>query len=367
MTSAVFVRELPEVFLSGLNNTFCEKDPLAALQAFPADAEISGSGIVDNYYFSPAVAGPGVHAISIEYTDHYGCRNSAEYHSEVFQTPFVTLSSDETSVCYTIQEVILFESPAGGEFSGTALIENIFSPSIAGPGIFELSYNYINPEGCADSAMIEIEVLENPAVSLNLSDSFCENDAAVLPNFSPSGGILSGNGIINESIFNPQTAGPGNHLISYHFQNSDGCSNTAQQNVFVASKPIVSVAAEENSLCSSALPTNINALPAGGMLWGNGIINFEFDPSAVPPGNHIVSYSYTDSDGCSDTAYTEIEVKEDPIVTLSISDLFCENDAAVLPNFSPSGGILSGNGITSEFAFNPQIAGPGQHTDQLLL
>jgi hypothetical protein len=360
-SSAVFVRELPEVILAGLNSFYCENDPVVALNKFPADAVISGSGIIDDYFFSPAIAGTGIHAVYIEYTDNNGCQNSAEYNSEIFPNPIATLASDEIRVCSSVQEVQLNGSPLGGEFSGTALIENIFSPSIAGPGIFELSYTYINSEGCADSAKIEIEVLENPAVSLNLSNSFCENDAAVIPNFSPSGGILSGNGIINESTFSPQMAGTGNHLISYYFQNSDGCSNSAQQNVFVASKPIVSVAAEENSLCSSALPTNINALPAGGILWGNGIINSQFDPSAVPPGNHIVSYSYTDSDGCSDTAYTEIEVKEDPIVTLSVSDLFCENDAAVLPNFSPSGGILSGNGIINESTFNPQLAGPGNH------
>ena len=51
-------------------------------------------------------------------------------------------------------------APAGGIYSGTAVIDNVFYPSLAGNGLHPITYYYSNELGCADSATI-VFVVDN--------------------------------------------------------------------------------------------------------------------------------------------------------------------------------------------------------------
>lgn len=48
----------------------------------------------------------------------------------------------------------------------------------------------------------------------------------------PEGGFYSGNGVAN-NVFDPMEAGPGQHIISYHYTSENGCYNMAQYTIFV--------------------------------------------------------------------------------------------------------------------------------------
>jgi hypothetical protein len=71
----------------------------------------------------------------------------------------VSFAPDNTSFCNAFGGVILQGgSPAGGIYSGTAVIDNVFYPSLAGNGLHPITYYYSNELGCADSATIVFEV-----------------------------------------------------------------------------------------------------------------------------------------------------------------------------------------------------------------
>ncbi|MFN8712145.1 MAG: CUB domain-containing protein, partial [Bacteroidota bacterium] len=98
------------------------------------------------------------------------------------------------------------------------------------------SYYVIASSGtCVDtSSVINVTVNPLPAVTLTLpQDSFCTNQSpSGLSGGSPTGGSWSGSGV-SGNLFNPATAGPGIHIISYTYTDSLGCANIATQTVEV--------------------------------------------------------------------------------------------------------------------------------------
>jgi phage baseplate assembly protein gpV len=358
-SAVVFVKTLPEVFISGLESFYCENDPVDELQITPLDAVLSGSGISNNF-FNPLVAGSGNHTIAISYSDINGCSNFKEYTTQVFIKEDASLSTSQTKVCVSGETVELNGIPFGGTYLGMGVENNLFIPSIAGSGIFELLYIFVNSQGCSDTATFEMEVLEDPELTFEIASSFCEFDTMVVPILVPTGGAFSGNGVINDQ-FNPITAGPGNHTLSYFYADSDGCSSRLEKTISVFAKPVLAISAAENKICASSPPLEIITFPSGGNIWGNGVSNEMFYPADVMDGIHQIFYAFTDLNGCSDTATFEIEVLDDPVLTFEIASVFCENDPTVSPQFIPAGGNFSGNG-TVNFDFNPQTAGAGNHT-----
>ncbi len=77
----------------------------------------------------------------------------------------------------------------------------------------------------------------------------------------------------------------------------------------------------DNEMASTLMPT-----PAGGMFTGNGINGNMFDPSAAGVGNHIVTYTFTTTAGCTSVATDTTDVFEAPAVAL-MDTAICEGDS----------------------------------------
>jgi hypothetical protein len=79
-----------------------------------------------------------------------------------------------------------------------------------------------------------LNCLQLPSVSLQLpQDTFCFlNTPVTLSGGSPAGGAYSGDGVSN-GVFNPFTAGIGEHEIVYSYSDSAGCTNFEAQAVYV--------------------------------------------------------------------------------------------------------------------------------------
>lgn len=88
----------------------------------------------------------------------------------------------------------------------------------------------------ADSVTINVNSL--PAVSLSSQGYVCELDGPQqLSGGTPVGGIYSGSGVTNDSIF-PSVAGVGSHWIYYTYTDaSTGCSRTKQRTISVQPAP----------------------------------------------------------------------------------------------------------------------------------
>ena len=87
-----------------------------------------------------------------------------------------------------------------------------------------------------------------------------------------------------------------------------------------------------NDLCSDDPSINLSATPIGGTYSGNGLSGSTFTPSTSIIGNNIITYDFTDANGCNDIESQTIIVNELPLLSLGTYDTIpCNSDTLINP------------------------------------
>ncbi|MFC2100981.1 LamG-like jellyroll fold domain-containing protein [Bacteroidota bacterium] len=252
-------------------------------------------------------------------------------------------------------------SPYGGTYSGNYIAYNIFTPANAGAGQHVITYTFIDTNSCSGTAYQTLSVYPLPQVSFNNTINICANSSPfVLTGGTPANGIYTGTGVSN-NVFNPITAGPGNHVITYYYTDGNQCSNSATNIVYVRNLPNVNFNPLPN-VCSNTNPfILIGGTPAGGQYSGTGVTSNVFYPGLAGPGNHTITYTFTDAYSCTDTALQNITVYQATNVTLNPFSSLCINTPPLtLSGGNPPGGTYSGTFVNNGI-FYPANAGTGTH------
>ncbi len=361
----------------------------------PTGGTYSGTGVTDNgngmdYDFDPATAGVGVHTITYTYTDGNGCENSATDDVEVFDLPVVDFTAlADLCIDAGVQSAQSGGTPTGGVYSGTGVTDDgngmtySFDPAAAGVGVHTITYDYTDANGCSNSATDDVEVFDLPTVTFTALDDLCI-DAGIQTGLSdgvPAGGVYSGTGVTDDGngmtySFDPAVAGIGVHTITYTYNDTNGCTGTFSDDVEVFDLPMVDFTALDDICINEGIQTGLGGgTPTGGVYSGAGVtddgngMTYTFDPEAATAGTHTLTYTYTDANGCTNSASDDVEVFGESIVTLTGPDDLCE-DAGIqtgLNGGTPPGGIYSGPGVTDDsngmtYSFDPATAGVGVHT-----
>ena len=109
----------------------------------------------------------------------------------------------------------------------------------------------------------------------------------------------------------------------------DTCMNEDQLDLIVHEKPVVSIN-PIGPFCHNESSHGLTGSPLGGT-WGGAVSNPIFNPMTHSPGIHTVTYTYTDANGCSNTAYLDIEVYETPQADISPDPAeFCDDAGGIL-------------------------------------
>ncbi|MFT4982591.1 MAG: hypothetical protein ACI9UR_002466 [Bacteroidia bacterium] len=116
-------------------------------------------------------------------------------------------------------------------------------------------------------------------------------------------------------------------------------------------------------LCEIASPVALSATPAGGTFSGLGVSGGIFDAVAAGGGTHTVTYSYTNGFGCSNSASIDIEVGDEPVVTITSSN----NGALELCNgetmdLTATAGFVDYEWNTTETDETITVSGSGQYS-----
>lgn len=196
-------------------------------------------------------------------------------------------------------------SPSGGTYSGTGVSNNTFNPSV-GAGNYTITYSYTDNLGCVRTATSNQLVNALPTVNAGSYDPVCVNANPVSLNGTPAGGVFSGTGVSGNQ-FNP-SVGTGLYTINYSYTDANGCSNSSNTSITVNALPTVN-AGTYAPVCNTAAPVPLNGTPAGGSFSGTGVSGNQFNPS-VGPGTYIITYDYTDGNGCSNSATASITVND---------------------------------------------------------
>src|SRR3989344_2270608 len=285
--------------LNGLP-ALCDNSGVFTLtQGMPVGGTYSGTG-VSGGTFDPAA---GTQTITYDYTDPYGCAHASSNTITVNTAPSVS-HSPIAAVCDNSGLLALSGgSPAGGMYSGTGVSGSDFDPTV---GSEIITYSYTDGNGCTSTASTPITVNTSPTVTQGTISAVCA-DAAIfaLSGGSPLGGVYSGTGV-SGSNFDPSA---GTQTITYTYTDANSCSNSASTTATVNDLPTVTLALPVATMCvyNSAITLSGGA-PASGSYAGPGVSGGSFDPPTAGLGTKTVTYSYTDTNGCSNTATDDILV-----------------------------------------------------------
>lgn len=289
---------------------------------------------------------PGVFSVNYTLTQN-GCSDSTQRSIYVDAKPNAFFTLSDTVVCLGTKNVIVTPQIMGGVFSGITLVGNTFTPTSTGS--YALTYTLVNGK-CIDSITRTIYVLPNPNAAFASSDTLlCEGSTATFTPVVP-GGLFSGS-YINGNIFTSVTSGvfPVKYTIT-----QNGCSDSAQQLIYVEAKPNASFTASDTIVCKGAVDIKFIPNYAGGIFYGTGVIGDKFNYDV--PGKYEVTYLITNK-SCSDSSSKFILVNDNPDADFSLSDsILCEGDLPVLIVPKTIGGIFTGI-VIKDNKFNPNVSG----------
>ncbi|MHC1730803.1 MAG: PKD domain-containing protein [Bacteroidales bacterium] len=202
-----------------------------------------------------------------------------------------------------------------------------------------------------------ILIVPYPDATITPVDPMCANAPPVTLSAADPGGTWSGSGV-SGNMFDPSLAGPGNHTVRYSVTNGDGCSDNDQTIITVYPVPDAAIITT-GIACSTDPAIVLQAHDPGGVWSGTGVSGNIFYPSIAGSGNHMITYSITDANGCTDTESTILTVAT-PDATINPVDTLCEDSPAVTLTARDLGGLWSGPGVVGN-QFMPALAGVGNH------
>ncbi|MDK2908657.1 MAG: hypothetical protein PWR20_224 [Bacteroidales bacterium] len=184
--------------------------------------------------------------------------------------------------------------------------------------------------GCEGPATpVTLTISDYPQVILTPFENTCLNSPSFeLTQGSPAGGTWNGNGVEN-NVFNPATAGVGEHQLAYTYTNEYGCATTIAQPIIVNGLPEVNLASL-SPVCDNAEPVTLTGgIPEGGVYSGVGVENGIFTPTIA--GDVEIGYTVTDvNTNCSNTATQILTVMPSPVIAFGGDTAICHNHVLTL-------------------------------------
>jgi len=361
-TINVTINANPTIVFTGLPANGCTNGAPITLTATPIGGSFAGPGLSSGQFY-PSMAGLGSHTIFYSYTNASNCSSTASQNITVYYPPVVSFTGLNASYCPQGTASILVGSPSGGAFTGNGIVGNTFVPSLANIGNNSIIYTYTDAHTCSNTDTA-ITTITTPSFTISitgLQSTYCANDLIDTVIVSPAGGTLSGPGI-SGNFFDPSIAGLGTHYIKYQKQDGTTCMVADSFQVVVNPIPTgITISGLNQSFCANDASTPLSGFPAGGVFSGLGVSGTSFYPTLSGAGQHIIKYTYTANNGCSNYASTVAYVDPLPVISfVNLQSEYCDNDNAVTINATPIGGTLSGSEIFGG-QFNPTMAGSGSY------
>ena len=313
------------------------------------------------------------------------------------------ITTTETSGVANNDGVVCFGTPivlsTGGSYKETWTAEGTGSQYLnantktflgtAPAGVYTVNLNVEDANGCKGDANVTLTVNPIPTTSLSVDDAdhcISVEDAQTIT-ATPSeegigtwGGTVITNSTNTTTQFVPKANTAGDHVITYDFTSAAGCvAKQATQKMTVFPLPTPQVDVKFKKLCHDG-PSNIsvqtvttkNTVQSGTFVYSvnnSGTIDAatgEFDPTANAAGDYTITLTYTDPNGCTQTATDDFTVYNKPTVKINAPSEVCYNAAATMltATVNPTGGSGPWTGTASQASgsFDPQHYPTGENT-----
>jgi hypothetical protein len=221
--------------------------------------------------------------------------------------------NNNLKICSNNPPVNINPQPSGGILSALGFYGTTFYPdSVTAPGNFPFIYSLTDSNGCLVTRAGSISLLLNPVSSVSIitsADSICKGDTLHLTG-SPVGGFFGGTGISNNIFYSDSTMMMAN-LIEYSkvsIVSNFACTTSTSKYIYIYSLDSITFSVPQDTICITAPPFLISAMPTGGVLTGVGIFGNMFYPDSAGPGMSTVYYTVLSNEGCTQQASLNIYV-----------------------------------------------------------
>ncbi len=273
--------------------------------------------------FSPGNLQAGSHRVVYTVESENGCVATASQPVTVKAVTSATLAAF-APICLNADPLTLSGGqPLGGKYSGTSVVNGVFTPSLAATGTHTLTYSFTNTHNCTDTAQAAIEVMPAPEINLTAVAPLCINETPfALAEKTNVLGTYSGTGVSN-NVFSPKVAGVGKTTVTVVVAGENGCQTSKSFEIEVKAGTALSFTTLE-SLCADAAAINLLATPTGGSFNGTGVSGDTFSPAGLAAGKYALVYTYTADNGCVETMSDTVRVKVVPSPVISATaEQFC--------------------------------------------
>lgn len=338
----------------------CNTSSPVLLTTNPTGGVLSGPGMSAGQ-FNPMIAGVGTHRVQYLYTDPNGCTAQDSVDIQVVASTPGSIAGLSTSICISGAPLNLTGTPTGGSFNGNGMIGSSFNPASAGSGSHQVNYVFTDISGCTGQVSQIITVTTAAAATITAPATICQNDVPVNLSGAPGGGNFTGIGV-SAGSFDPGSVTAGNYTVTYNYTSS-GCNGTATASIQVLAVPSVSVSSPSaGPWCVLEPGFVLTTVPAtGGSLTGQGLSGNIFQPTLAGVGNHVINYSFTSTNGCSNSSSITLSVNPPPspqIVQGSFLNI-CGSGFLSVAGAGPFQWYFNGNPINNATGntFNPTQSG----------
>ena len=175
----------------------------------------------------------------------------------------------------------------------TAIVGTYFAKVLDSAGC----YTHTNP--------VSLGLLSLPFVDAGASYTTCPGAAITLTGTGTAISYTWGQGVINNQAFIPQ----GNNVYYVTGIGSNGCEQTDSITVNLFDVDPVNYDEQITTVMQGTGPFNVSpGTPSGGVYSGIGIIGTSFHPTLSGTGSFVITYTYTDANGCENSDSSIIEV-----------------------------------------------------------
>lgn len=341
----------------------CDNAPAFNLTASQTGGTWIGPGITSsvNGTFNPVTSGDG--NFTITYDMNNICIQPATTQVQVLNTVNASIT-DPGILCPSAGIEILTANVGGGTWTGTGIVNantGAFDPASVAANTYTITYTVPNTCNGTDTQVITVGSEASFSVT-PVNNILCTGNAAITLAASQTGGTWSGVGITNAStgVFNPATAGAGDHVISYTI--GTGCPVSESITIQVEASTDATIS-PIGDVCDTNPILFLTAAQGGGTWTGPGIVNASlgsFNPANAGFGSIVVTYTIAGACGSTDTE----EINIISLDNLDITEVgpFCADAPAVQLVANITGGSWTGAGVSNTGLFTPASANSGSNT-----
>ncbi len=367
-STVIYVDSLPSATLVQPSDLCLNDDSIKITALFSGGRFVATAYNDTSGWFNPAYSGIGSHEVVYERENGSGCIGRDTVFVRVDSLPNAAISASGPYCENDSIQIITGSVNTFGKFVQTSYLDTNgrFNPKIALAGKHKAVYKVTDGNGCSNKDSIVISVDSLPNAAINPAGPFCVNDTVQRINTVSNGGTFTPTTYIDSNgYFNPYSATPGNHKVIYTIQNANGCSASDSLFVTVDTLPDASIQSAGPFCENAGIQTIRPVTNSGGTFGKTAYIDSsgKFDPFIAKAGSHIITYTFTDNNGCTSADTTIVTVDSLPNASVQPAGPFCLNAGVqtILAAVNTGGKFRPLPYIDSAGRFDPMIADVGAH------